>query len=180
MVENSKNPKTWWQYLKSPLELLGILAALITGIVGVYDASQDRKLEAYRKLGDSYTKIMDMCMNERCLDCYDQRLKENCPSPQGADSLDRIHRQRVIYTIIINHFEQAFKMLEGDQDLWPGWIIYIDSYLQREAFRHTWYDGDETWSKRFQEFMKKRTEHLVEVDSIKVLTRGDSMYLKPD
>jgi len=163
--------------LKLISEILAIIIALGTWIFGVIDSSQDRKLEAYRKLGDSYVKIMELCLDKRCLDCYDIPNTYECPILDEVDSLDRIHQQKVIYTIIINHFEQAYKTLFCNGDLWEGWQIYIDSYLKRNAFRLIWYDGDETWSRHFQSFMKSRIDRLIEIDTIKNPIRKDSIYL---
>lgn len=172
-MQTPSNPSNF----KRITEIVAFILALTTGILGILDSRHDRKLEAYRKLGDSYVKIMELCLDKRCLDCYDVPNAYECPILSEADSLDRIHQQKVIYTIIVNHFEQAYKTLHNTNDLWPGWKIYIDGYLRREAFRNNWYDGDETWSKSFQTFMQKRIAELAKTGSINRLTHTDSLYL---
>lgn len=175
---NFKRKRSFLSRFKLITEILAIFIALASWMFSVVDSSNDRKLAAYRKLGDSYVNIMELCLDKRCLDCYDIPNISACTTLSKEDSLDRIHQQKVIYTVIVNHFEQAYKTLRYNNDLWVGWLKYIDSYLKREAFRVNWYDGADTWSVDFQLFMKNEIRYLIDVDLIKVVLKEDSEYLE--
>lgn len=178
MEKMNESGKIKWENFKKNLlfvfEILAIPISVMIFYISSCEANRDRKLEAYRKLGESYTDIMKICMDERCLDCYD------IPDSTCTQELnnDQKHKQKVIYNIIINHFEQAYKTLKDDPDLWEGWEIYIQQYLIRAEFRKLWYPMAIMWSKEFQTFMYDQIRLLVEAKKINTPTPEDLEFLK--
>lgn len=134
--------------IKFIFEIIAIVLTL-GGLVFAYvDSKQDRNEAAYRKLGDSYNQILTLCMEDYKLDCYDIPLDSTFTLGR-----EQLQRQTIIYTMLINHFEQAFKLIRFNEDVWPGWEDYFDQYFVRIAFLEVWKNFQGEWSISFQEYI---------------------------
>lgn len=168
--KQKKGLKHWIEENKITLEFIAIIIGFFGFFISTCEsASSERrlykikmqeaeakKIEAFQLLGNSYVGLLDDCIKYPCLDCYDLPLK-NPPKLSPSET----HHQRLLYTKIINHFEQGYTTLHFYEEYWKGWEIYIDRYLARESFRNVWHDIDSTWGKEIQGYLSKKVDSLL-------------------
>lgn len=172
-------PRRWYHAVISLVGRLaipiGIITTFATYVTTSFKEADDRFRTAYVKLGDSYDEIVKSCAENPDLDCYDM-THEQLQSIYGAYSPavctnNRVLRQQIIYTRLLNYFEQAYTLLDSRhdfvarwrpgfltpahnaKDVWPGWEKYIYSYMRRPAFRKVWSEVSSEWSGVFRHYM---------------------------
>jgi len=144
------------------LQLVVILLGAATAWYSIIEFSthqqrlrEQRRQDAYQDLGDSYVAYLRECRQDVWLDCYDLGLRELGIEAPELGPEDQV-RQRVVYAMLFNHFEQAHTRFRDDPGFWCGWERYMDRYLEREAVRRAWIEIADTWGSDFQCFMRKR------------------------
>lgn len=152
-TQGTKTPTIEW--IKLSFQVATVLLALAAFFISLEKERHERFQTAYRALADSYHHILELVREKRKLDAFDVAIPQ--PEPLTADEE---HEQRVLYAMLINHFEQAYTLLRTHQKYWPGWDAYIDSYLRRARFRNFWKEVRLTWGDDFREYMDQRLAAL--------------------
>lgn len=139
------------QDVRLSFEILGFVISFVGLTLAYLDSKQARTDLAYRELADSYAEVLKLVIDDYKIDCYDVPDTTHYDLTQAQR-----HKQRVIYTLLINHFEQAYLLIKDDKNLWPGWEYYIKRYFQRKAFVNTWCKIQFEWSKEFRAHVRDR------------------------
>lgn len=137
--------------IKFIFEILAIVIAFLGLAYAYFDGKNERREAAYRKLGDSYNDILKVCMSDYQLDCYD------IPSDTIYTlTEEQVHQQTIIYTMLINHFEQAYSLIKKNKDVWPGWELYFRNYFVRKRFLEVWINFQDEWSENFRTYINQK------------------------
>lgn len=167
----TKSPTGERNGLKLVLEVLGFVLAISVFIYTWHSDAIDRQNaeekarleraeEGYRKLGDSYNELLMVCSENPDVACLE------VPGVLAPKMPDFETRQHAIHLRVINHFEQAFYLINKNapksvkQDVWPGWDLYFKAYLRRASFCRTWDAVKDQWRAEFRAHMVSLRESL--------------------
>lgn len=143
------------EWIKLAFQMVTVILALLAFYISVEKDHRDRFQVAYRALGDKYHDLLKFLLDKPKLDAFDVPLAKS-PALSEAEQ----YEQKIVYAMLINHFEQAYTLLHEEKDFWAGWDCYIDGYLRRPRFRELWKEVEHTWGAEFRNHMNERLGKL--------------------
>lgn len=152
---------SWLVSAKDYLEALSYLTVLLGLPLALHQfwktarrEQLDREYGTYNALDEKYIDFQNLCFQNPRLNIFD--LQDQQPAELSEEEKKQ---QLIAFTILFSIFERAYLMYsDQDSDIkarqWTGWRDYIQSYCQRDNFKHAWALSGNTFDTNYQEFME--------------------------
>jgi hypothetical protein len=120
--------------------------------------------QADRAVCERYADVMRSCIDHPRLDCYSEPPREAVDPPFSPE--ERM-QQKLLYSSLTDAFETAYIAYHPDDPdpevqrlfdrQWRGWDASIRRFLQRPAYRETWFEIREGYD---PDFVARYMDHV--------------------